>query len=145
MRSTPSIAADVAQWAATTLTEIRTVNPWPTTENPGEMPHLSVDVLSATAGVSPPGDAPSTAHRQSTGRLLAVVLEVLVQPLPIGEQMVTLWTMGDRLIRAQQLDRTLGKTLHATPVQCAFPGLVTLNDGTEALALHASLSVWISP
>lgn len=145
MRSTSSIAAEVVAWARTVLAEVQTSNDYPTTENPGRMPHLSIDVLRITPDVAPPGNAPPTAHRQSVGRLLEMTLEVLVQPLPPGPRSQELWSMADRLIDAQRLDRTLGATLHATPIACSLPGHVTLGDETIALALQASLSVWVTP
>jgi hypothetical protein len=145
MRTTASIVADVLAWVGVTLPEVQSLSDWPVQENPRAYPDVAAEVRGISEALTPPGNAPTTAHARGVPRTIDLALSILVEPLPAREAAHSLWSMADRLIEARRVDRTLGHGLHSTQITTTVPGLVTLSDGSAVMALVVALTVTVSP
>lgn len=137
MRSAGDIAASLIAWTTSVLPEIQSTHDYPHQEDPGALPDLAVDFRQIR---TIPG---RSAHHPS--KQFSATLSILVDEYPIRDTSRLLWSMADRLLEAQAVDRTLGQQLDASPWIIDLPGLITWNgDQTTGRVLVASADIVVS-
>jgi len=133
MPSTAEIADALLVWVRDAVPEIESEGSWhdyPHTSDPGDFPDVAVE-FSAISTI----DDPMLGHRPR--KQVTASLSILVNYEPHRDSAHWLWSMADRLIASQTLDRTLAMRLHGLPIESgpwAFtlpPVIAVWEDGTQ--------------
>lgn len=143
-----TLFADVAEaliaWVQAELPEVVTTHDYPELVDLGPFPDLALDFRQVRT-VEGGGGRLTTAHARR--KQFVVVLSILVELEPYQDSSHQLWDFADRLIAAQDTDRTLGIKQHgialdSTPWDCAFAP-VTRPDGTTAREMTATATITV--